>query len=283
MISLSIALDDLIHNPNQPVDWQALSEEELLLRLGQIYSFLPAPMGIAIKGQTVIIESPFASQDNRRSRKLLEKATAEASRGRYAQALNLLEKFLTQVPDSVDGRRNLGMVYLEMGQMEAAEKHLLEAYHLDPQDAYTLLLLGNITLDHKEDESTGEWFYQRAIQANPDDPNILTNMAGMLARREEYDQAQGYFRRALAALDELFAQPESMDIRSEAVYEEARRLYSQINADLAEASRESSMAYINQWREEVEEAGGIEIEIVQANLVWIMPHRSRSTGWLHCR
>lgn len=294
MISISIALNDLILNPTQPVDWSALPEDDILVYLGQIYSFLPDPISIAVEGQTATIASPFDSQNNQRSRKLFDKATAEATRGRYPQALSLLEQFLAQVPDNVDGRRNLGMVHLEMGQIAAAEKHLLEAYHLDPQDAYTLLLLGNIYLDKKQDDTTGEMFYQRAIRANPHDPHILSNMAGMLARREDYEQAQHYFRRAieadsayphahyglalshfrqgetqtaLAALDALFAQPESMDIRTEPVYDQARRLYGQINSTLAEENLDSSKEYINQWREELERTGGIEIEIVQDNRV----------------
>ncbi|MCL4264719.1 MAG: tetratricopeptide repeat protein [Anaerolineae bacterium] len=294
MISISISLPDILFNPTQAMDWQSLTEEETLLRLGQIYSFLPAPLGISISGQTATIESPFDSQDNARNRKLFAQAAAEAGRGRYHQALTLLKQFLEKVPDSGDGRRNLGMVYLEMGQVELAEKHLLEAYYLDPHDAHTLLLLGNIYLDKKQDETTGEWFYQRAIKVNPNDPYVLSNMAGMLARREDYSQAQHYFRQAiqvapayphayyglaltqsrqgetqaaLTTLDALFAQPESMDIRTEPVYAEARRLYGQINHTLAQESQESSMAYIHQWRDELEKEGGVEIEIVQDNRI----------------
>jgi tetratricopeptide (TPR) repeat protein len=137
-------------------------------------------------------------------------------------------------------------------------------------------------------------FYQRAIQANPNDPHILSNMAGLLARREAYDEARSYFHRAivadpayphahfglalshfrqgeaqaaLTALDTLFAQPESMDIRTEPVYAEARRLYGQITLTLAQDSQENSMTHINQWRAELEETGGVEIEIVQDNRI----------------
>lgn len=294
MISISISLPDILFHPTQAVDWQSLTEEETLLRLGQIYSFLPAPLGISISGQTATIESPFDSQDNPRNRKLFAQAAAEAGRGRYHQALTLLKQFLEKVPDSGDGRRNLGMAYLETGQVALAEKHLLEAYHLKPHDAHTLLLLGNIYLDKKQDETTGEWFYQRAIQVNPNDPYILSNMAGMLARREDYSQAQHYFRQAiqvdaayphayyglalthfrqgevqtaLTTLDALFAQPESMDVRTEPVYAEARRLYGQVNLALAQANQEKSLAAIYQWRDELEKAGGVEIEIVQDNRI----------------
>lgn len=282
MISISIALDDIIVNPTQSFDWHSLRQEELLLSLSQIYSFLPAPLGIAVEGETATVESPFDSQKTSRQHKLLERATDEANRGRYAQAVKLLNQLLEHLPDSVDGRRNLGMAYLEMGQPDLAEKHLLEAYHLGPQDAYTLLLLGNIYLEKKGDEATAERFYLRAVEANPDDPHILSNMAGLLARREAYSTAQDYFRRAIAVdpaypnapyglalihvrqgepqtaltvLDTLFAQPESMDIRAEPVYAEARRLYGQINLTLAQDSQEHGMAYIEQWRDELEKEG----------------------------
>jgi len=294
MISISIALDDIIVNPTQSFDWHALRQEELLLSLSQIYSFLPAPLGIAVEGETATVESPFDSQKTSRQHKLLARATDEANRGRYAQAVKLLNQLLEHLPDSVDGRRNLGMAYLEMGQPDLAEKHLLEAYHLGPQDAYTLLLLGNIYLEKKGDEATAERFYLRAVEANPDDPHILSNMAGLLARREAYSEAQVYFRRAIAVdpaypnapyglalihvrqgelqtalttLDALFDQPESMDIRAEPVYAEARRLYGQINLTLAQDSQEHAMAYIEQWRDALEKEGGIEIELVPDNRI----------------
>lgn len=294
MISISIALNDIIVNPTQSFDWRSLRQEEVLLSLSQIYSFLPAPLGIAVDGEIATVESPFDSQKTSRQHKLLERATDEANRGRYAQAVKLLNQLLEHIPDSVDGRRNLGMAYLEMGQPDLAEKHLLEAYHLGPQDAYTLLLLGNIYLEKKGDEATAERFYLRAVEANPDDPHVLSNMAGLLARHEAYNEAQDYFRRAitvdpaypnapygmalihvrqgepqtaLTTLDALFAQPESMDIRAEPVYAEARRLYGQINLTLAQDSQEHGMAYIEQWRDELEKEGGIEIELVPDNRI----------------
>lgn len=199
MISITIPLNAIITNPSQPVAFQTMPEAEALLRLGQIYSFLPGPLGISIQDQTATIESPFDSQDDKRGRKLFDRATTEANRGRYTQAVNLLQQLLETMPDNGDARRNLGMAYLEMGQTDQAEKHLLEAYHLNPQDAYTLLLLGNIYLEKKRDEATAERFYRRAVQANPDDPHVLSNMAGLLGRREAYDEAQAYFHRAIAA------------------------------------------------------------------------------------
>lgn len=72
---------------------------------------------------------------------------------------------------------------------------------------------------------------------------------------------------ALQTLDTLFAQPESMDIRAEPVYAEARRLYGQINLTLAQDNQTDGMAYLDTWREELERAGGIEIEIVPDNRI----------------
>lgn len=294
MLLIRIPLEAIMVNPSIKTDWESLSEKEILNLVKKIYHFLPPPITITLEERVVTIQSPFETQTSRRTTKLFERANAEASHGRYTQAVSLFEQFLNSVPDNVDARRNLGMAHLEMGNVPLAEKHILEAYHLNPEDAYSLLLLGNIYLDKKKEDVTADSLYQRAVQTKPNDPYILSNVAALLARREQYAEAQRHFRQAITAdptfpnahyglaltyfrqeehqaaldaLNELFAHPESMDIRSEPVYAEARRLYSQINRVLAQSMQESSMEHVHQWRDELEEQGGIEIEMVNDNRI----------------
>ena len=53
-----------------------------------------------------------------------------------------------------------------------------------------------------------------------------------------------------------------MDIRSEPVYQEAWKLYRQINGELAAETYDAAMSYIHQWRDRLEKEGGVEIELV---------------------
>ncbi len=290
MITVEIPLQDIIIDINQKVDLSAVPEEEALPLIVQAYQFLPQPLSVHIEGRIAIIQSTAKSHTNKKTARLFDRAAAAANRGRYDQAEGLYTQILAQAPDNVDARRNLGMAYLEQGDVAQAEKYLIETFNLDPQNAYTLLLLGNIYLSHKQDPDTALRFYDKAVQVSPEDPYILTNYGALLAKQELYTAADTYFQRALtadpaypnahyglaqsyyeqgrleqamAALEALFDQPESVDIRSEPLYQEAWQRYRQINAEVARLQVDASMAHLYAWRERLEAADGMPIEIVQ--------------------
>ena len=243
MIVVKIPLEDVLIDVENELDLGTVSEEEAILQLTQAYSFLPAPLSVTIEDGIATISSPAESKQNRKTTRIRERATSEANRGRYAQAAKLYEQLLKKTPDDVLAHRNLGMALLEMGQVDEAERHLINALNLQPDDAYALLLLGNIYVQLRDREDIGERLYQKAAEADPEDPYILSNIAALMAERGEVEAAREYFDRAIAAdasypnahygkalsyyregdlaatiaaLEALFAQPESVDIRSEA-------------------------------------------------------------------
>jgi Flp pilus assembly protein TadD len=127
----------------------------------------------------------------------MQRVTREANRGRYSQAIRLLQQYLEQVPTNVTARRNLGMAYLEMGESKKAEQHIMEALNLDPQDAYSLLLIGNIYLQQKNKPDVGERFFRKASEPAPNDASIPSNLGSLMAQREEYEDARSYFHQAI--------------------------------------------------------------------------------------
>ena len=90
MISIQIPLSAVIVNPTEKPDWSSLSEEGILILLGQVYAFLPQPIAIALEEGIAHINSPFDSQSSRRTMKVLEKAN-NSSVGRPHIAQVMLE------------------------------------------------------------------------------------------------------------------------------------------------------------------------------------------------
>lgn len=289
MIIIEILLQDIIVYIENGINLATISEEQAIPHIVQAYEFLPGPLSVRIENSKAIVTSAGDSSENKKTTRLLERATKEANRGRYSQAIRLLEQYLIQAPADVAARRNLGMAYLEMGEREKAEKHIIETLNLNPQDAYSLLLIGNIYLQQENNPEIAERFFRKASEAAPDDAYILSNYGSLIAQREQYEGARILFRQAIAAdpahphahyglalsyyregdlvsaveaLENLFGQPESMDIRSEPVYQEAWNLYRQINGELAAETFDAAMSYIHQWRDRLEKEGGIEIELV---------------------
>ncbi|MFZ1396824.1 MAG: tetratricopeptide repeat protein, partial [Candidatus Promineifilaceae bacterium] len=185
-------------------------------------------------------------------------------------------------------------------------ENIRQALALNPKDPYSLLLMGNIQFPTSQ--KTAEQLFTRAARYAPKDPYILSNLASVLAKQEKYEDAiplfeqalaadlgypnaglglalvymhQGQYEKAVAALDTLFAQPASVDIRSEGVYQEAWRLYRQANLELVKANPEKYMAYVRQLRDTVEADGGVEIELVPDNSIGTMA--VAEVAWHHNR
>ncbi|MCB8978657.1 MAG: tetratricopeptide repeat protein [Ardenticatenaceae bacterium] len=309
MLTVKLPLADIIIDIDNQPDFKTLLEAEIIARLKDAYAFLGEEPEVTVTGDTAVLQFNIQSQESKRTQKLFDKATNEASRGRYSQAIKFFEAVLQHQPDNVAAHRNLGMAYLEIGEVEEGRTHVLHALRLNPHDAYSLLLMGNIYFQHKEDLLTAERLFQAAAEQSPDDPYILSNYASTLAKRGEYETATEYFHKALAAdagypnagfglalvhyqqqqyretietLDKLFEQPETADIRTEHVYQEIWRLYRNGNQELAQAESERFLAQVRQLREEIEKDTDVEIELVadpainanaKAEIAW---HHGRS-------
>jgi len=261
---------------------------------------------ISLEEGEAIIRANASRKSGPKTSKLLDRANNAANRGRYQQAAKLYLQYLITVPDSVEVRRNLGMAYLEMGVVDKAEQHVIEALRLEPNDAWSNLLLGNIYLKHKNGRDIADKFYQRAAAADPNDAHLLSNLGSMVGQEGKYDEARNWFNQAInidpdlpnayyglallearqenhgaaiEALDRLFSRSLSTDIRSQPVYEESRRLYRNTNQSIAEKNHEILMAHIEERRDELESTSGVEIELIRDTSLTVLARTQ--IAWHH--
>jgi tetratricopeptide (TPR) repeat protein len=292
LFQLTIPLQDIRISGTDSIDLSNLPVEEASRQIKELYAFLSEDVTVEFQGNSATVQANVESELDNRGQRLLDKAVAEANRGQYSSAMSLFEQVLRQAPAHTIARRNLGMAHLEQGKVDEAERYIVETLRLDPQDAWSLLLLGNIYFQHRGDIEMAADLYQQAAAAAPNDPYLLSNLGSLYAQRGENEEARIYFRRSIAAdptfpsayynlavlenqeanaqgviqvLDEMFDQPESLDIRTDPVYENAQNLYRKARFDLAEADYKALMAFISQKRDELEQIGGVEIELVPDN------------------
>ena len=107
--------------------------------------------------------------------------------GRSGEAIELIQKSLSIVPEVADWHSNLGIVLQESGHLDEA----IDAYHravaLDPDHANTYSNLG-VLLRAKGKPDEAEQAYRTAIRLNPDHIDAYTNLGVLLyslKRREE--------------------------------------------------------------------------------------------------
>lgn len=246
MPTILIPLSDILTDDSDRIDLSALPDEEVIGRLQSMYGFLGPLLEIEIRQGVAVLTLPDpkdAKVDSAMAK--LEQAERAAVGGNYRQAVRLFEEGLKVLPDHTAARRDLAMSLYELGNFEAAKKHLIRVLQLDPDDANTYLVLGNIYLQADQDFGSAERYYAGALDLEPDNAYVLNSYAGLKAKRELYAEAIPMFDRAaelvpdypnpryglalclmemgdldaaIDTLDSLFAAPTSSDLRHAPVY-----------------------------------------------------------------
>ncbi|WP_296178256.1 type IV pilus biogenesis/stability protein PilW [Pseudomonas sp. UBA1879] len=97
----------------------------------------------------------------------------------------------------------LGLGYLQQGQMERAKAPLKKALELDNSDADANAALGLVFQAEAEPELADQ-YYKKALSARPKDARILNNYGSFLYQQKRYKDAYERFQQA--ADDNLYAE-----------------------------------------------------------------------------
>lgn len=136
------------------IDLTRGSHAEIVDRLRQVFDFLPKETVIEVADGIATINIPESViQDKTEADRLHSKATQRAKQGDYQKAVGIWERVIELDPANVEARRNVGMAYVELQEPDKARDHLIEAALLDPKDAWSFVVLGNILA--KEVDSAG--------------------------------------------------------------------------------------------------------------------------------
>ncbi len=225
------------------------------------YAFLPKPIVVTLEGDEVVISYPEEADAKREeAARLAARAVKHASEGNYKKAIDIYKRVLELQPSFHAARRDLAMAYMEIGDVENATNHLIEVLRLDPKDAWSWVVLGNLYIREKADLETGEKFLRKALEIKPDDAWALNSLAAGYQKKGQTREAIDYFDKAIEAnpefanpyygkaltlaedgqsqtasdtLTQLFAEAKMQDARSQPVFDGARELYVTVQRKLA--------------------------------------------------
>lgn len=121
---------------------------------------------------------------------------------RAGEAAGKLEEAHQLLPDDVDVAINLGGAYIMQNRFMKAIPVLEGASGQAPDNAmvWTNLAaayLGRLELSGPKQQQDAIDAYQRALQADPETPNVHYNLALIYADRKEWRRARAHFHRAL--------------------------------------------------------------------------------------
>jgi Flp pilus assembly protein TadD len=101
-------------------------------------------------------------------------------RGRLDEAVAHFRKAVELEPDNAAAHNNLGNALLQKGKVDEAIVHYQKALQIKPDNVETHINLGSALFQKgRVDEAIAH--YQKALQIKPDSPDVLNNLAWLLA------------------------------------------------------------------------------------------------------
>ncbi len=124
------------------------------------------------------------------------KVVSLCEQGHFDKAEPILNNLIEKNPVNSEYHRIKGQILSDQGDQDAAIDSLIEALRWDPQNGYALIMMGNIFAKFKDDVQTARIYYDQAIEANPNDPIAVNNVAATLMEKGKIDKAKEYLFRA---------------------------------------------------------------------------------------
>lgn len=288
MVVIAIRLSDL-EFLSQDALKEGISTSGIVEAVRRQFDYLPGEPDIEIKDGVAIIRFEEATENDRsEAQRLFEKAGKRAKSGEFEKAKAIYTRVLELDPAIADARRELAMTLFELGDMPAAKDELIDALRLQPDDAWSYVVLANLFVKHDRDFVTAARFLTRALELKPGDPYALNSLAAVSQELGDSEKALRCFDESIAShpefanawfgkallfsqqdqpssslevLDEMFHRAGVMDVRSQPVFDEARRLCLSERTKLAEAHLSDAFKAIENYKVEILELSGFPVRV----------------------
>src|SRR5438094_3527987 len=272
----------------RPKEFAAITEYVL-----KHYGFLPKPIAVTVENDEVVISYPDEPDAKREeAAKLAARAVKRASEGNYEKAIGIYRRVLELQPSFHAARRDLAMAHMELGDVDNATNHLIEVLRLDPKDAWSWVVLGNLYIREKGDLETGEKFLRKALEIKPSDAWALNSLAAGFQKKGQTREAIDYFDKAIEAspefanpyygkaltlaqdgqseaandtLTQLFAEAKMQDDRSQPVFDGARELYVTVQRKLAVEHHSDAFKSVQDYKAKMEKLSGFPVRFEETD------------------
>ncbi|MCG6146502.1 tetratricopeptide repeat protein [Leptospira bandrabouensis] len=132
-----------------------------------------------------------------------KKIVTLCEKGKFEEAEKLLSPLVEVYPTNSDFHRLLGQIYSEQGKQELAIDSLINALRWNPNNAYALIMMGNIYLRFKDDPNIAMKYFNQALILNPGDYLTANNISATLLQLNRFDEAEFYLKKALESNSEF--------------------------------------------------------------------------------
>ncbi|WP_333903378.1 tetratricopeptide repeat protein, partial [Achromobacter insolitus] len=149
-----------------------------------------------------LIDAAGPQDEEERTLGVLTKAQILRDADRVAQAVSVLEAADQALPDTVEIKYELAMLYERQNRLADLERMLRQVIALDPDHAHAYNALGYTLADHNQRLPEALDLITQALELAPNDPFILDSMGWVKYRMGDSAAAADYLRRAYSVRPE---------------------------------------------------------------------------------
>ncbi|HEX3355864.1 MAG TPA: tetratricopeptide repeat protein [Tepidisphaeraceae bacterium] len=139
-----------------------------------------------------------------------------AQQKRLAEAIRVLDASRAAMGNDPDLLYSIAGLYEKIDQPQTSEEILAKVIAIDPQHAAANNDLGYSWADQGKNLDRAESMIRIAVDAEPDNESFLDSLGWVLYKRAKFDEAKGYFERAIAPA--TFPDPVVLDHLGDALY-----------------------------------------------------------------
>lgn len=111
----------------------------------------------------------------------------------------------------VETQVQLGVLYLQRGQLEIAKENIENALRLDAENSQANNIMALLQLRLKKDDEAQRYF-RKAVDARPENPEAQNNYGVFLCSHERIDEAEQWFKKAIA--NQLYRTPAEANLNA---------------------------------------------------------------------
>lgn len=149
-----------------------------------------------------MIDAAGPQDEEERTLGVLTKAQILRDADRVQQAVSVLEAADQALPDTVEIKYELAMLYERQNRLADLERMLRQVIALDPDHAHAYNALGYTLADHNQRLPEALDLITQALELAPNDPFILDSMGWVKYRMGDSAAAADYLRRAYSVRPE---------------------------------------------------------------------------------
>lgn len=149
-----------------------------------------------------MVDAAAPQDEEERTLGVLTKAQILRDADRIGQAVSVLEAADQALPDTVEIKYELAMLYERQDRLADLERMLRQVIALDPEHAHAYNALGYTLADHNQRLPEALDLITQALELSPNDPFILDSMGWVKFRMGDQVAAADYLRRAYSVRPE---------------------------------------------------------------------------------